>query len=79
MPTQETLNKYVETFKAYSQANKETQEKARPMIEKALEEYNNLKIQQLTPQPQQEAIEEKTEQTSTYNWWGQRRRIVLNK
>lgn len=79
MPTQETLNKYVETFKAYSQADKKTQEKAKPMIEKALEEYNNLKLQQLAPQPQQEAVEEKTEQPSIYNGWGQRRRIVLNK
>lgn len=74
-----TLEKYVETFRAFSQADAETQAKARPMIKKALDEYNSLKLQQLTPQPTT-AEEEKVEEAKPfYNGWGQRRRIVLDK
>ena len=62
-----TLEEYVETFKAYSQADAETQAKAKPMIEKAIEEYNNLKLQQLTPEPPIIKEDKPEEDMPTYN------------
>ncbi len=83
--TQNRLNKYQNVFEAYRNASPETQAKVSSLMQAALDDYNNLRMQQYANEDRiavaQNAFntinaQRAQQPTATATTWGQRRRTV---
>lgn len=84
--TQDRLNKYQNIFEAYRNASPETQARASSLMQAALDDYNNLRMQQYANEDRiavaQNAVNSINAQviqqpTAVATTWGQRRRTTI--